>query len=122
MNLIVVLFGGFAVAMAFAILVAPVQVTGAILAWQTRSRFYAAILVRVVVGALFLLAAPETRYPVAVYVIGGLMILTGVVIAAMGQQRMDAMIERMVPKNSGVVRVYALVGMLFGGFLIYAGL
>ncbi|MCC6142473.1 MAG: hypothetical protein IT368_01580 [Candidatus Hydrogenedentes bacterium] len=122
MSVIVVVFGMGVILMALMALMSPARLRDLILGWPSHMRFYLALVIRLGAGMLFFIAAPHTRFPLAIGILGGLMIASGILVLAMGPRRLDVMIARLLPQQDGVVRMYAVLGMLFGGLLVYAGL
>ena len=84
------------------------------------SGLWLAIGVRVVFGVLFILAAPETRYPTFFQVIGYLMLVAAAVIPIIGKERLTRFLTWCTQVPILVVRVWLLLGFAFGLFVIYA--
>ncbi len=84
-------------------------------------RFRLAVGVRLVMGVVFLIAAPACRLPVVVQVLGVIAIVAAFVLLIVGQKRLDTFITWWLSRPPAVVRVAALFALAFGALLIYAG-
>jgi hypothetical protein len=87
-----------------------------------RGRYVAAVVVRLVLGLLFLWLADELRYPVVMRILGGLSIAAAIGILLMGREWLDRMIDWWMARGDGVLRIGMLFAMLFGAFLVHASL
>jgi hypothetical protein len=78
-----------------------------------------AIVLRLVLGAALVIAAPESRFPLFFEILGGIAIVAAVALLLMGRERLRkfvAWFERMPP---AMIRVWLLFGIAFGAFLVY---
>jgi len=79
-----------------------------------------AVIIRLLLGAALLTAAPTSNFPTAFLVIGWIAIAAAVGVLLMGRERLrkfvDWWLERLSPP---VIRVWLLFAFAFGGFLIY---
>lgn len=78
-------------------------------------------LIRLALGVLLILVAPATHFPLAMKVIGGLLIVSGVVVLLMGNFRAQRLLDWALRLGPSFVVGGGVVGILFGAFLIYAG-
>jgi hypothetical protein len=89
----------------------------------TSSAFYVIATVRVAFGLVLIAAAPNSRVPKAVRVLGYLILVAGIATALMGLMAMDlarAIIEWWLEQGPGFVRVSGLPVLALGGFIAYA--
>jgi hypothetical protein len=100
--------------------VQPSRLMAGIAGWDPQKRYYTAIGVRMVMGVLFLAAAPSCAWPAAIQVLGAIALLAAFGLAIMGSGRIDAMIQWWLARPSAVVRVWCVLGAGFGGFVLYA--
>lgn len=84
----------------------------------TRHRL--AVIGRLVVGSVFILVSPYSRFPVVIHTLGLLTLAIAVAIGFAGSQRLDRIIAWWVERPSWI-RVSSGFVILFGLFLIYAG-
>lgn len=102
-------------------LVQPKHLVTLIERWKHPSRFWFAVLVRLVLGIVFLIVAPACRVPVVIQVFGGIAIAAALIILALGQQRLDRFIAWWLSRSPAVIRVSASFAVVFGALLVYAG-
>lgn len=79
-----------------------------------------AVVVRVLLGVVLIIAAPSSKFPLTLAVIGWIAILAGVFVALMGRNRFIQLMDwatKVLPKNAILVGVIAV---LLGSFLAYA--
>ncbi|MCC5879786.1 MAG: hypothetical protein JJU03_07825 [Idiomarina sp.] len=79
-----------------------------------------AVVVRLLLGGVLLLAASGSRFPATLEVIGWISIVAGLVVAVMGHRRFVKLMEwgmSVLPKYSSVI---GMIAILLGVFLGYA--
>ena len=76
---------------------------------------------RIVIGLMFILAAPYTRLPILVSVIGGVAIVAGIVILLLGVRRTQLLADWWLARSNTTLRLWAVIAALFGGLLVWAG-
>ena len=81
---------------------------------------YLAVGVRLVLGALFLMAAEETRFPTAFRFLGYLMLIAAALIPLIGRQRINRLLEWLQSKPPALMRTWLIFGVAFGAFIVYA--
>ncbi|MBT8061914.1 MAG: hypothetical protein HKO64_03975 [Xanthomonadales bacterium] len=79
-----------------------------------------AIAVRLALGTLFLLAAPQVSQPVFIEILGWLMIAAAAAIALMGRQRMIRFTDYWAAKTDAAIRAWLVMGVLFGVAVAWA--
>ena len=95
-----------------------VQVIGG---WEAESRFIAAVGIRMVMGVICLSAAPASRMPVVVQVIGIIAIAAAAVALLVGLERLNRLVEWWLGRPSIIVRMSAAFAAGFGVLLVFAG-
>ncbi len=80
---------------------------------------YFAVVVRLLMGAALIVAAPVSKFPVVFEVLGWIAIVAAVALIFIGRERMAALIAWFVRRSAWLIRLWLLFGMAFGGFLIY---
>jgi len=121
MELIIKLFGILLLLSGISLLIKPEIILGWIENNMDSTSLYAsAIVVRLVFGILFLVAARESKYSGVIKFLGYLFIIAAIILIFIGQERFQDFITSLIP----IVKSYTLVGgllsIVFGGFLIYA--
>ncbi len=101
-------------------LVTPRYLLDLIGSWHGPGRFWTASLVRLVLGAILIFAAPECRHPAVVMIIGVITMAAGVAIVLIGERRFDLYVQWWLRRPPGFTRVWSAVAVLFGGALIWA--
>ncbi len=81
---------------------------------------YLAVGVRLVLGALFVMAADETRFPTTLRFLGYLMLITAALIPLIGRQRISRLMGWLQSKPPALMRIWLIFGVAFGAFIVYA--
>lgn len=121
MKLIIKSFGMLMLLLGISLLIKPEIIFG----WiennmENTSLYIFAIVVRLVFGILFILAARESRYPRVIKFLGFLFILAAIILIFIGQESFQELITSLIPEVNPFARVSGLLVIVFGGFLIYA--
>lgn len=119
-QIIVILFGALIGLLSIWGIVAPQKIMK--LAKDTMSwdyGVYLAVAVRVLLGAALILFADASRFPVTFQVLGWITILAAVVIAVAGRARLRRFTAWMDKYSPSIIRGWLVVGVAFGGFLVY---
>ena len=119
MRIIVAGIGFFGVLIGMVGLLAPERFRALFKLTTSQTRFLVAIIVRLVVGAFFWIAADELRLPQVMRIIAAISIFAAVGILFMGRERLDGLIDWWLSRPDGLLRLSALFAATFGGFLIY---
>src|SRR5207244_4084497 len=82
--------------------------------------FYTTAVIRLGFGVGLLVLAETSRAPIAFRIFGGIILLTGIAILALGLERHRRMIDWWLSAGRTVQFVWGLVALAFGIFLIYA--
>ena len=69
---------------------------------------------------LLVLVAGGSRFPLTLQMLGGLVLALAVSIALMGRTRFTKSIESILTLATDYGRLAGVIGMLFGGFVVYA--
>lgn len=88
--------------------------------WGRSSGFYLAIVIRLVFGVILLSVAPLSRFPLAIQVIGLLAIAGALLLPFIGRHRIERLVNWCTSQPEIRIRLWAVVVVLFGLFLIYA--
>ena len=82
--------------------------------------YISAIVARLVLGVLFIVAAKESKYPVVIKFFGYLFVIAAIIFVFMGQESFQHFIASLIADVKPFAPVSGLVSIAFGGFLIYA--
>lgn len=80
---------------------------------------YAITAVRIAIGLVFVLAAPLSRAPRTIRVLGFVVIIAGLATPWFGVARGRAVVDCLASAGPLLLRFDAVVGMALGGFLVY---
>ena len=86
--------------------------------WKNKASFLLAIVVRLVFGALLILAATATKYETIFTFLGYLMILAAVMIAILGKTKISMMITWVKTWPLLWIRAWLMFGLIFAALLV----
>ncbi|QXD23136.1 hypothetical protein F7C95_14510 [Opitutia bacterium ISCC 51] len=116
---IVMVFGAVIGLLCLYGLVFPKQLIGWVTDfWKNKASFIIAILIRLFLGVTLIFAASATQYESIFKLLGYIMIVAAVVIAALGKAKISIMILWVKTWPLLWVRAWLLFGLLFAGLLI----
>ena len=98
----------------------PRSIVDFIESWSSKGGLWLAVLLRVSFGVVLWFAAPLSRTPEIFEGLGGLVVLSGVVLPLFGYTRFQAFIKWWSELPPGVMRVWCLVAILLGGFVFWS--
>ena len=82
--------------------------------------YFSAVVVRLLFGALLIATASQTKFPVAVQILGWLTVAVAVGLLVMGNSNFKRLLSWVLSRFAPYARISGIAAMLFGGFLIYA--
>jgi len=84
------------------------------------SLHFFAVIVRILFGVALVIGASESKYPIVLQIFGWLLISVALVLGLIGRERFKRLIKWSVKLSLLIQRLAAILGILFGCFLIYA--
>lgn len=87
---------------------------------ENTSLYISAIVVRLVFGVLFIVAAKESKYSGLVKFLGYVFIIAAITFIFIGQERFQHLISSLILNVKPFAPVSGLLSIAFGGFIIYA--
>jgi hypothetical protein len=90
--------------------------------WNKPSGMYLAIGFRLVFGVLFILTAPETRFPLVFEILGYIMLVAAVAILIVGKKRLTRFIEWWAKLPPPWVHVWLVFAFAAGLFIFYGAM
>ena len=78
-----------------------------------------AVVVRLLLGAALIIAAPGSRFPHAFEIIGWIAVVAAVAIVFMGRERLRRFVGVFERIPQAMIRIWLLFGIAFGAFLVY---
>lgn len=98
---------------------APGRLQNFIRSFQTRPGHVAAAAIRLVYGIALVLAAPGSRAPRLIWILGIVVLVAGLITMGVGFQRFSRLMKWWLKQGLGLVRAWALLAMAFGVYLTY---
>jgi hypothetical protein len=81
---------------------------------------YFAVIVRLVLGAALIIAAPASPFPIVFQALGWIAIVAAVALALLGRERVRKFVVGWFRRFAApTIRLWLVFGMAFGGVLIY---
>jgi hypothetical protein len=122
MTLLITLFGALILVAGVAGIFSPGSFRRLLTSMPVHGRYIAAVVVRLLIGVLFLWLADDLRYPLAMTILGWLSIAAAIGILIMGRERLDRLVDWWMALGDGVLRLGMLFALLFGAFLVHVSL
>ena len=121
MTITIAIFGIMIIALSAWGVVAPKMLTNMVVdAFNRPWGLYFAVGVRIALGALFVMAADETRFPGIFRFLGYLMLIAAALILVVGKQRINRLMTWLQAKPPVMMRMWLIFGLAFGAFVVYA--
>ena len=99
----------------------PSTLTGIATRWRAPERLWFAVAIRLVLGLLFLVAAPECCLPLVVQIVGVFALVAAGSLALLGPKRLESLVGWWLKRPAAFIRAWCLAGTAFGGLIVYAG-
>jgi hypothetical protein len=80
---------------------------------------YVAVMVRLTIGVLLVLAAPHSLFPLAFEILGWIAIVAALLVPVVGRERIDRLLDWWSRRSTLGIRLWSLAGLAFGCFLVY---
>ena len=100
--------------------VSPERLLGVVRRFQTPTGLYAAAAIRLVLGVALFFAAPTSRAPETVRVVGVVVFVAGLITPFFGLERFRRLVEWWSALGPGLVRTWAASTFVIGLLLAYA--
>jgi hypothetical protein len=101
-------------------LVAPPALIAFVSRWQTPAGIALGAGLRLAFGVALLLAAPGSRAPLALQLLGGLSVLAAAALPLVGSARMETFVAWWTRRSDAFVRAWSAVALAFGVLLVAA--
>lgn len=122
MSLIVSVFGVFVAGLGAAGMAAPGRLLSRVTRAQARVGAYGLAAFRLVMGGVLLLAAPGSRAPLYLLLLGGLSLLSAALTVLLGARRFEAALGWWRGQPAWAVRAWSAFACAFGLSLVWAAL
>ena len=121
MNYIVMIFGTATIVAGIIIVINPESVFGLMRRkLESLILHILAVVVRIILGVALIMCAAESKYPVAILIIGWISIIAAIVLGIMGRTNFLRLMSWALSLAPSLGRVGGILAILFGGFLIHA--
>ena len=95
-------------------LASPARLLGVLQRFRSRGGLYTAAAIRLAMGAVFVLAAPDSGAPALIQGLGIFVILAGLVTPLFGVERFTRLLDWWFTQDAAIVRVWSLFVIAFG--------
>ena len=112
--------GAVIMGMGLTIAINPAMFKAMLNFWKTGNRVYVAGVMRLIFGAIFLMAAPHCRLSGVVTILGILVIIGGIMIFVIGPKRILPIFAWWETKPPMVMRFMGLVAVSIGALVLYS--
>ena len=120
MKIAALFVGVFLVCLGLAGVTAPALLYEGARVFQVPPMLYLAAAIRLVIGTILYCAAPESRAPIGVAIIGAIIFTGGVLTPFAGTWSAQLILDLWVTAGTIVARAFAVLAILIGAFVIYA--
>ena len=120
MTFLILLVGIFIISTCMAFFVFPSLVDELITWLGKQSNLYVVAAIRLVVGLILLLGAAKTGFPGAIWWLGVLFIAAAILIVVFPADRIKRISEAFLKRGDSVVRVWVLLPLLLGVFIVFS--
>ncbi len=122
MKIIITLFGAFICLAGLVMLISPQKFKDVMNNIADQTLLLSAVIVRIIIGAVLLLEAPNLKFTPVIEVIGTIFILAAIILLLIGQNRLRRMIDWFLKFSDSFYRIWTIPAFAFGAFLIYVTL
>lgn len=121
MSYVILVFGILILIIGAIILFKPDTILGLIRSHSESFNLHVlAVVVRLILGVALITYAAESKYPIALQVIGWLSLAAALILGVIGRARFKGLMNWAMNLASSYGHVGGFLAILFGGFLIYA--
>ena len=122
MKIIITLFGAFICLAGLVMLISPQKFKDVMNNITDQTLFLSAVIVRIIIGAILLLEAPNLKFTSVIEFIGSIILLSAFILLLIGSKRLRRMIDWFMKLSDDFYRACSVVAFAFGAFLIYVTL
>jgi hypothetical protein len=121
MTILIIIFGALTLLAGIIIIINPETIFGLFSKHTQKVELQIlAVVVRLILGALFIDQADASKYPFVIEIIGWLSIVAAIFFAAIGRNNFNRLLSWALSLAKPVGRVGGVLAVCFGAFLIYA--
>jgi uncharacterized protein YjeT (DUF2065 family) len=112
--------GLYVVVMGIIFLLGPNMLKKLVSSWVRGKRLYLIGVLRLVIGAIFLMTAARCRLPGMIKILGILIIIKGILVFVIGKERIKTIISWWQKSSLSFIRIMGLIAIVFGWLIIYS--
>ena len=120
MTLILTLFGLFVAALGLAGVFSPERLVAIVFRTQAMIGLYGIAGLRLLIGGALLVAAPPSRAPLYLTVLGALSLVSGILTPFVGARRLEAILRWWRERPDWAIRLWSYFVVVFGLSLVWA--
>ena len=120
MTFLILLVGIFIVGTCLAFFVSPLLVDELILWLGKKRNLNYVVAIRLYVGIVLLVGAAQTAFPTAIVSLGALFVAAALLLLVFPADRIKAITELFLERSALVVRLWVMLPLLLGAFIIYS--
>ncbi len=121
MTALIIIFGALTLLAGIVLLINPETIFGFLRAnVEELTVQVLAVVVRLILGALFILQSGASRFPLAIEIIGWISLAAAVGLAFMGRRNFVRLMSWALSLNKPLGRFGGVVAAAFGAFIVYA--
>lgn len=120
MSVLAALFGLFVFGTGLVAIASPRTILRFAERFQTQAGLYAAMAIRLGMGATLIVAAPDSRLPQALRVLGAIVFAAGVITPFLGVERVERIVAWWSARPALFQRAWAALPLAFGAFVVWA--
>ncbi len=119
MKIIITLFGAFICLAGLVMLISPQKFKDVMNNIADQTLFLSAVIVRIIIGAILLLEAPNLKFTPVIEIIGSIILIAAFILLLIGPKRLRRMIDWFLKLSDNFYRFWSIPAFAFGGFLIF---
>ncbi|MCY4388217.1 MAG: hypothetical protein OXC18_14080 [Desulfurellaceae bacterium] len=120
MVFLVFAFAGLLIGFGLWGIVSPATLLAFLSRWQTREGLWAGAAIRLIFGLALWSAAPLSRVPTTLQVVGVIFVVAGIAMPFIGVARFTSMVAWWLNKPPSFTRVWAVATLALGVFFVWA--
>lgn len=120
MTLVAFVLSLFVAALGALGVLSPARLLGIVRRFQTPAGLYAAAALRLALGVALFFAAPTSRAPQVVRILGVVITVSGIITPLFGLERFRSLLDWWSARSPAFVRAWASFALIFGPLLAYA--
>ena len=120
MTFLMLLAGIFILGTCLAFFVSP-SLVEELIVWLGRQRnLYYVVALRLLLGIVLVVGAPQSDYPLAIRALGCLLIAAAVLLAVLPAEQVKRISAHFLQRPAWIIRLWVMLPMVLGAFIIYS--